>query len=40
MDHQKVDGMRSRWVARDFKGKGDGKEDLFAAMPALEAKKT
>ena len=32
--------MRCRWVARDFKVKGDGKENLFAAMPPLEAKKT
>ena len=40
VDHEKAEGMRSRWVARDFKVKGDGKEDLFAAMPPLEAKKT
>ena len=32
--------MRCRWVARDFKVKGDGRENLFAAMPPLEAKKT
>jgi hypothetical protein len=32
--------IRSRWVARDFKGKGEGdREDLFAATPPLEAKK-
>ena len=32
--------IRSRWVARDFKVKGDrDREDLFAAMPPLEAKK-
>ena len=32
--------MRSRLVARDFKPKGErGREDLFAAMPPLEAKK-
>ena len=31
---------RSRWVAQDFKKKGDdNREDLFAAMPPLEAKK-
>ena len=40
---KKVDGVatvRSRWVARDFKVKGDkDREDLFAAMPPLEAKK-
>ena len=40
MDHKKIDGMRCRWVARDFRIKGDGKDDLFAAMPPLEAKKT
>ena len=32
--------IRSRWVARDFKGRGeDDREDLFAATPPLEAKK-
>jgi hypothetical protein len=32
--------IRSRWVARDFKVKGDkDREDLFASMPPLEAKK-
>ena len=31
---------RSRWVAQDFKKKGDdNREDLFAAMPPLETKK-
>ena len=36
----KAEGMRSRWVARDFKPKGDkDREDLFAAMPPLEAKR-
>ena len=31
---------RSRWVAQDFKKTGDGdREDLFAAMPPLDAKK-
>jgi hypothetical protein len=44
VDHDKGrDGkidMRCRWVARDFKKKGDkDREDLFAAMPPLEAKK-
>ena len=32
--------MRSRWVARDFKPKGErDRADLFAAMPPLEAKR-
>ena len=31
--------VRARLVARDFKVKGDGRDDLFAAMPPLEAKK-
>ncbi len=31
--------IRCRLVARDFKTKGSLKEDLFAAMPPLEAKK-
>jgi hypothetical protein len=32
--------VRSRWVARDFKGRGEeDREDLFAATPPLEAKK-
>ena len=44
VDHDKGRGgetdVRSRWVARDFKGKGDkDREDLFAGMPPLEAKK-
>ena len=44
VDHDKGrDGakdVRSRWVARDFKTKGDkDREDLFAGMPPLEAKK-
>jgi hypothetical protein len=35
-----VPDVRCRLVARDFKPKGDGdREDLFAAMPPLEAKK-
>ena len=37
---RKPEGMRSRWVARDFKPKGEkDREDLFAAMPPLEAKR-
>ena len=44
VDIEKSDGdekiVRSRWVARDFKGKGEeDREDLFAATPPLEAKK-
>ena len=36
----KEGGVRSRLVARDFKPEGErGREDLFAAMPPLEAKK-
>ena len=36
----KEQGVRSKWVARDFKKKGEGgREDIFAAMPPLEAKK-
>ena len=32
--------VRSRWVARDFKPKGErDRADLFAAMPPLEAKR-
>ena len=35
-----VPDIRSRWVARDFKKKGErDREDLFALMPPLEAKK-
>ena len=35
-----VEMIRSRWVARDFKVKGDKhRGDLFASMPPLEAKK-
>ncbi|MDA8582754.1 reverse transcriptase domain-containing protein [bacterium] len=37
---QKGDAVRSRWVARDFKPKGEkDRADLFAAMPPLEAKR-
>ena len=44
VDHDKardvVPEVRSRRVARDFKEKGDkDREDLFASMPPLEAKK-
>ena len=40
VDVQKSTGVRSRWVARDFKPKGEkDREDLFAAMPPLEAKR-
>ena len=40
VDSKKGDGVRSRWVARDFKAVGTEKrDDLFAAMPPLEAKK-
>ena len=30
---------RSRWVGREFKGKDNDRDDLFAATPPLEAKK-
>jgi hypothetical protein len=40
VDILKGELTRSRWVAQDFKKKGDNdREDLFAAMPPLEAKK-
>ncbi len=40
VERRKEEEVRSRWVARDFKPKGDdGREDLFAAMPPLEGKK-
>ena len=40
VDVKKGAGVRCRWVARDFKPKGDkDREDLFAAMPPLEAKR-
>ena len=40
VDVKKGDGVRCRWVARDFKSKGEkDREDLFAAMPPLEAKR-
>ena len=40
VDIAKGDEVRSRWVARDFKPKGErDRSDLFAAMPPLEAKR-
>ena len=40
VDTRKGGGVRSRLVAQDVKPKGDSnREDLFAAMPPLEAKK-
>ena len=40
VDCEKGGGVRSRWVARDFKPKGEkDRADLFAAMPPLEAKR-
>ena len=40
VDVQMAGGVRSRWVARDFKPAGaEMREDLFAAMPPLEAKR-
>ena len=31
---------RSRWVGREFKGKDNDRDDLFAATPPLEAKRS
>ena len=31
---------RSRWVGREFKGKDNNRDDLFAATPPLEAKRS
>ena len=31
--------VRSRYVARDFKGEDKGRDDLFAATPPLEGKR-
>ena len=31
---------RSRWVGRELKGKDNDRDDLFAATPPLEAKKS
>ena len=40
VDVAKGGDVRSRWVARDFKPKGErDRADLFAAMPPLEAKR-
>lgn len=40
VDVAKEGGVRSRWVARDFKPRGEqDRADLFAAMPPLEAKR-
>ena len=40
VDVDKGGAVRSRWVGRDFKKKGERcREDLFASMPPLEAKK-
>ena len=40
VDIKKGQGVRCRWVARDFKPRGEkDREDLFAAMPPLEAKR-
>ena len=40
IDILKGELTRSRWVAQDFEKKSDNnREDLFAAMPPLEAKK-
>ena len=40
VDILKGELTRSRWVAQDYKKKGDNqREDLFAAMPPLKAKK-
>ena len=39
VDILKGEDERSRWVAQDFKGNDNNRDDLFAAMPTLEAKK-
>ena len=39
VDILKGEDERSRWVAKDFKGNDKNRDDLFAAMPPLEAKK-
>ena len=40
VDIRKGEDVRSRWVARYFREKGEGdRPDLFASMPPLEAKK-
>ena len=39
VDVQKVEGVRSRLVARDFKGGDKDRDDLYAATPPLESKR-
>ena len=39
VDTLKADGVRSRLVARDFKGNDKDRDDLFAATPPLESKR-
>ena len=39
VDTLKSDGVRSRLVARDFKGGDKDRDDLFAATPPLESKR-
>ena len=39
VDTLKADGVRSRLVARDFKGADNDRDDLFAATPPLESKR-
>ena len=39
MDTLKSEGVRSRLVARDFKGGDNDRDDLFAATPPLESKR-
>ena len=39
VDVQKAEGVRSRLVARDFKGGDKDRDDLFAATPSLESKR-
>ena len=39
VDTMKSDGVRSRLVARDFKGGDKDRDDLFAATPPLESKR-
>ena len=39
VDILKVEDERSRWAAKDFKGNDKNRDDLFASMPPLEAKK-
>ena len=38
VDTLKSDGVRSRLVARDFKGGDNDRDDLFVATPPLESK--